>query len=116
MTNKPEVSTEHRLEDVLEKVDEISALNRKLDSIASRMEGSRIEDILQNYGSPWRIIRINFLVGLARGIGLTVGTAVFLAIALYILSKIVTLPLVGEYIAELLEWIESYRVNNYPNF
>lgn len=79
------------------------------DKLAQLMLKSHIEDILRNYSSPWRIIRTNFLVGLSRGVGMTVGTAIFLALLFYVLSNIVTMPFIGEYIAELIEWVEVYR-------
>ena len=79
------------------------------DKLAQLMLKSHIEDILRNYSSPWRIIRTNFLAGLSRGVGMTVGTAIFLALLFYVLSNIVTMPFIGEYIAELIEWVEVYR-------
>ena len=99
----------NNLSEIAGKLDDIVALNSKLDKIAKRFEESRMEDLLQNFANPWRVFKINFLVGLARGIGLTLGTALFFGILIYLLSQIVTLPLIGEYIAELLQWIDSYR-------
>ncbi len=92
-----------------EKIDDIPSLNMKLDRISQMMESARLEDILQNYSNPWRVIRINFLVGLSRGVGMTIGTALFLGILIYLLGQIVSMPLIGEYIAELLQWIDTYR-------
>lgn len=97
------------LHNLAEKLDQIAALNGKLDSLSRHFEGSRFEDILQNYANPWKVIRINLLVGLARGIGLTLGTAFFLGILIYVMSKTVSMPIIGEYIAELLKWIDTYR-------
>ncbi len=97
------------LTSVVSKIDEIAALNSKLDRISRHLEGSRIEDVLQNYANPWRIMRVNFLVGLSRGVGMTVGTAFFLGVFIYILSQSVSMPVIGEYIAELLKWIDTYR-------
>ncbi|OEH85250.1 hypothetical protein BHU72_06170 [Desulfuribacillus stibiiarsenatis] len=104
--NQPQ---DHSLTDLVEKLNEVAALNSKLDQLGRHFEGSRLEDVLQNFANPWRVMRINFLVGLSRGIGLTLGTAFFLGIFIFLLSKIVTMPVVGEYIAELLEWIDQYR-------
>jgi hypothetical protein len=43
---------------------------------------------------------VNFKAGVARGLGMTVGAALVLGITLWILTKLVDLPLVGEYFAE----------------
>jgi len=106
---KPEQKQIESLIDVTSKLEEISALNSSLDKISALMKRTRIEDVLQNYSNPWRVIRINFLVGLARGVGMTLGTALFLGILIYVLSKSVAMPIIGEYIADLLEWIDTYR-------
>ena len=92
-----------------EEMNAIKELNEKTDKIAEYLEGTRMKDILQNYANPWRIIKLNILVGLARGVGLTLGTALFLGLLFLILRNFVNLPVIGEYIAQLLKWVDTYR-------
>jgi len=92
-----------------EEMNAIKELNEKTDKIAEYLEKTRMQDILQNYANPWRIIKLNLLVGLARGVGLTLGTAIFLGLLFLILRSFVSLPVIGEYIAHLLEWVDIYR-------
>lgn len=74
-----------------------------------RMEEGHSRELLFLYRHPWQLLWINFLAGLSRGVGLTVGTALFLAVAAYVLGKFITLPLIGEYIARLLDIVDTYR-------
>ncbi len=74
-----------------------------------RMEEGHVRELFFLYRHPWQLLWINFLAGLARGVGLTIGTALFLALAAYVLGKFITLPLIGEYIARLLDIVDTYR-------
>ena len=58
--------------------------------------------------SQKRIIT-NFTAGMARGLGLTLGTFVVLGLLGLILSQFVNMPIVGQYIADLLGYIDDYK-------
>lgn len=81
----------------------------KLAWLADRTEKSRITDFIENYQKPGRVIWINMLAGVSRGVGMTIGTAIIIAIAVYVLSFFVSMPLVGEYIAQLLDWVNTFK-------
>ncbi|MED0672009.1 DUF5665 domain-containing protein [Aneurinibacillus aneurinilyticus] len=81
----------------------------KLAWLADRTEKSRIADFIENYQKPGRVIWINMLAGVSRGVGLTIGTAIIIFIAVYILSFFVSMPLVGKYIAQLLDWVNTFK-------
>ncbi|KPD07853.1 hypothetical protein AM501_13255 [Aneurinibacillus migulanus] len=81
----------------------------KLAWLADRTEKSRITDFIENYQKPGRVIWINMLAGVSRGVGMTIGTAIIIAIAVYVLSLFVSMPLVGEYIAQLLDWVNTFK-------
>ncbi|PYE45795.1 hypothetical protein HUB98_12620 [Paenibacillus barcinonensis] len=88
---------------------EVKRLNTRLDQIADSLERAQIKDIIENYGSPKRRIITNFTAGMARGLGLTVGTFVVLGLLAFILSQFVNMPIIGQYIADLLGYIEDYK-------
>jgi hypothetical protein len=73
------------------------------------MEQTRITDFIENYQKPGRLIWLNMLAGVSRGVGLTIGTAIIIAVVVYILSFFVSMPLVGKYIAHLLDWIDTFK-------
>lgn len=51
--------------------------------------------------------KINFLRGLIYGFGLSIGTSLVLAILIMILRNMVSVPIVGEYITEIIEFVEE---------
>ncbi|KQY93018.1 hypothetical protein ASD24_21785 [Paenibacillus sp. Root52] len=88
---------------------EVKKLNTRLDQIADSLEKAQIKDIIENYTNPKKRIITNFTAGMARGLGLTVGTFVVLGLLGYLLSQFVNMPIVGQYIADLLGYIEDYK-------
>ncbi|WP_138494760.1 DUF5665 domain-containing protein [Paenibacillus pinistramenti] len=88
---------------------EVKRLNTRLDDIATALEKSDFKDIIENYTSPKKRIITNFTAGLSRGLGLTVGTAVVLALLGWMISAFVDLPLIGKYIGQLQEYINAYK-------
>lgn len=88
---------------------EVKRLNGRLDKIADMLERANFKDIIENYMSPKKRIITNFTAGLARGLGMTVGTVVVLSLLGYILSLFVDMPLIGDYIAELQGYIDKAR-------
>ncbi|WP_425496004.1 DUF5665 domain-containing protein [Paenibacillus lemnae] len=88
---------------------EVKRLNTRLDKIADTLERADFKDIIENYMNPKRRMITNFTAGLARGLGLTVGTVVVLSLLGYLLSLFVDLPLIGDYIAELQGYVDNAR-------
>ncbi len=93
---------------------DLFATNQRLLKIAARLEENQLREMLFLYKHPFQLIWINFLAGLSRGLGLTVGTALFLAFAAYFLGQFISLPLIGEYIAKLLDIVDTYRSGTLP--
>jgi len=88
---------------------EVKKLNTRLDQLADSLEKAQIKDIIENYTNPKKRIITNFTAGMARGLGLTLGTFVVLGLLGLILSQFVNMPIVGQYIADLLGYIEDYK-------
>lgn len=91
------------------KEDKLDKIEKKLDSIAQIIDKSRIRDYVDLVNSPVRLIYINFVAGLARGLGTAVGLTALAALLFYMLKSWVNLPLIGQFIAKLLDIIENYR-------
>jgi hypothetical protein len=88
---------------------QVRQLQEQINVLEKLIYQSHMRDIAYHFTSKKAVIQINLLAGLARGIGLTIGTALFLAVLFYLLSHVETLPIIGEYIAELIEIIQQYR-------
>ncbi len=84
----------------------VEKLNSKLDRIGIALEKANVADILLNYTKPHRVFWINVLVGVGRGLGLTIGTVIVLSLLGLLLQQFVDLPLIGEWISDLLEYVD----------
>jgi len=88
---------------------EVKKLNSRLDKIAETLEKSEMKDMIDNYMNPKKRIVANLTAGLARGLGLTLGTALVLGLLGYILSFFVNVPMIGDFIADLQGYVEKAR-------
>lgn len=86
---------------------EVKRLNGRLDQIADMLEKSEFKDILENYTNPKKRVISNFMAGMSRGLGLSIGTFVVLGLLGWLLSLFVDLPMVGNYIKSLQDYIQS---------
>lgn len=84
---------------------------QRLETLSQRIEDSAIAEYIEYLRSPRRVIWSNLLGGIARGLGFTLGASVLAAAALYLLGKVAwaNLPLIGKYIADVLEFVELNR-------
>lgn len=84
-------------------------LENKIDDLALSMEKMRIEEYTDTIKYPRKLIIVNLIIGLAKGIGMALGFSIVAALLIVILQNMIDLPLIGEYIAKLLQVIENYR-------
>jgi len=86
-------------------------LNEKIDKINDSLEKTNFLQWSYILGSRKEIFKRNFLAGIARGLGMTVGVTIITAIVIYILQKMMVLniPLIGEYITELVRIVEKNK-------
>lgn len=80
-----------------------------LERVADFAEKIRLGDYLEAIQNPRRMIFLNFLYGVARGIGLAIGFTLLGAFIVYLLNQlqILNLPLIGDFITELLKYIDK---------
>jgi hypothetical protein len=79
-------------------------------------EAAGVVDYLEYLQSGKRIMWVNFKAGVAKGLGMTVGLAVVLGVLVWVLTKMVNLPVVGEYFVEAKQYITEYADNtNYTD-
>lgn len=84
-------------------------LNRNIDKLNKYLEEKNIQELIYILGSKKEIIKRNFYAGIGRGVGIGIGVTIITAILIIVLQRIVTLniPIIGEYIAEIVEIVES---------
>jgi len=71
-------------------------------------EAAGVVDYLEYLQSGKRIMWVNFKAGVAKGLGMTVGLAVVLGVLVWVLTKMVDLPLVGEYFSDAKQYLTEY--------
>ena len=97
---KKKVSSELRL---------IKAVESKVDRLAYSLEKSGIEDYLEYRSNPRKMLKANFLSGLARGFGMAVGFTILGAVVIWILQRAVfsNLPLIGDFVADIIAIVNA---------
>lgn len=82
---------------------------RRLERMTQRMEQLRLDAYLR-YMHNWRKrLWFEFLGGIARGVGFSVGFSVLGALLLYLLRNVAlaNLPVIGKFLAELVRIVEN---------
>lgn len=84
-------------------------LTDKIDKLVMDMEKSRIREYVCYLENPKKVFFSNFLAGLARGFGASIGFTLLAAVLLYVLQKIVrwNLPIIGDFINEIARIVEN---------
>lgn len=87
----------------------IAKLSQKIDELAISIEKMKLAEYVELLNRPRRLMAINFLSGLARGLGMAVGFTLLGALLLLILERVVylNLPLIGGFIAEIVKIVQA---------
>ena len=86
-------------------------INKKIDKISKILERSNIIELSYVIGSKKEILKRNLIAGMARGVGIGIGITIITAIIVYLLRRLITLniPVIGDYIADIVEIVERSR-------
>ncbi len=87
---------------------EIASIEQ-VEKLSKKMDNMRVAEYVEMISNPKKVIFMNFVAGLTRGLGMGIGFTVLAGILLYLMRSWVDLPFVGKLIAELLDIIEAYR-------
>ncbi|MDI3528311.1 MAG: hypothetical protein PWQ23_130 [Thermoanaerobacter sp.] len=87
----------------------LTAIKKQLDQMSEMIEKMKIADYVELMQSPYRLLWLNFIGGVARGFGIAVGFTILGAIILYILQKLVVLnlPVIGSIIADIVKIVNQ---------
>ncbi len=89
----------------------IGRLAEQINRVALILERARLAEYVELMQRPTQLLARNFLAGLLRGMGFALGFLLLSALALYLLNLLVDLgiPVLGDFIAELLTYVESVQ-------
>lgn len=88
---------------------EAAQLAEIAEQLTRTMEKTRIAEYVDYLHHPGRLLWMNFLIGIARGLGSTIGLAIVLGITVYVVQKLITLnlPLISDWITDFIIMIEK---------
>lgn len=94
------------------KVEKVLAYDMKLmQKVAAMLEAGNIEEFIDIKSRPLRLIVLNFIIGLSRGVGFLLGATVVGAIVLAIMKgvfvKLGGMPWFGTQIADILYYVKD---------
>lgn len=92
---------------------EFSVSSKKLMKLAILLERLNLYDYLNLLHKPVKLIWINFWIGVARGLGAMVGAAILIVIFFYVAKKMVNLPLIGSFVAEVVKIVQHKLYGNF---
>jgi len=81
----------------------------KVDILIKEIQSLKELRLVQVYQHPWRMLWINFIIGVARGLGTLAGVSIFLTLFVYVLSGFQWVPILGNFISEILLYIEGVK-------
>jgi len=76
---------------------------QQLDALAARLENSGVAEYVQLSLRTGKILWLNFISGIARGLGFTIGASIVLAAIYKIISYIISMNI--PYLTELLKQV-----------
>lgn len=84
-------------------------LSGKVEELAYYLERMRLAEYIALFNRPWRLMWLNFIAGLARGVGIAIGGTLLAALVIFLLNElaILNLPLIGDFIAELVRIVQG---------
>ena len=87
----------------------LKSLEDRIRELSQNMEKMKLAEYVNLLQSPRRLLYVNFISGIARGLGIAVGFAILGAILVIILQKLVSLnlPVIGGFIAELVKIVQA---------
>ncbi|KUK41282.1 MAG: Uncharacterized protein XD69_0661 [Clostridia bacterium 62_21] len=83
-------------------------LGARIAELSIAMEKMKLAEYVSLLERPYRLLYINFLTGIARGLGIAVGFTILGAIVLYILKRLVmvNLPGISSFIATIVSLVQ----------
>lgn len=88
---------------------ELDRLEKKVRDLSYVMERIHMDEYIRYLNNTKRIVFVNIISGLSRGVGTAIGFTVITAIILIVVRNLAmqNLPLIGDFIAELVKIVES---------
>ncbi len=77
----------------------------QIEKLADRLERMRVGEYLNNLNKTSRLIWLNLISGIARGVGLTIGATLVIAIIFKVISMLINLNV--PYLSEMMKEVQD---------
>jgi hypothetical protein len=91
-------------------------LNERIRMMAESMEKTQIAEYVQLMNKPRRLIWLNLVFGISRGIGIAIGFTIFTSSIIYLLKALgaLNLPIIGGFIADIVKHVQyQWEIRGY---
>lgn len=87
----------------------LNSLGEKLDETILMLEQANIAGYVELLRNRRRLLYTNLLSGIARGVGIGIGFLVFATALIYLLQALgaLNLPIIGDFIAEIVKIVQA---------
>ncbi|MGG4217477.1 DUF5665 domain-containing protein [Paenibacillus jamilae] len=91
-----------------EQAEKLSRVEKLVQAVSEQMERTRIADYALLLNKPWRLLWLNLISGISRGVGIALGFTFFAATIIYVLQVLgaLNLPIIGDYIADIVRIVQ----------
>ena len=91
--------------------EKINLLEKSVNQLNKMLQEGNFIELTYLLGNKKEIMIRNLIAGIFRGVGIGIGVTIITAVLIFLLQKIVKLniPIIGEYIADIVEIVERSR-------
>lgn len=82
-------------------------LAREVKELSKEIRKLKDLEFIQIFKRPWKFLWFSLLKGIAVGFGSVLGASVVVALALYLLAQISLVPVVGDFIKDIMSEIQN---------
>ena len=84
----------------------------QIEGIVDSIGAVWLDEFMEYIRSPWKMLWPNFVAWIARGFGALVWVAIVITLVWWILSTVISLPLIGKWLSPYVEQVQ-YEFNKY---
>ncbi len=86
-----------------------SRVHRLIQELGDTLERMQLTEYMRYLNDVWRLLWVNFLSGMARGLGIAVGFTILGAILIALIQRITVdnLPMISEFLADVVRLVQD---------
>jgi hypothetical protein len=91
---------------------DITELRSQVEYLATIVHGAQFTEYLDLINDTRRLLIMNFILGLTRGLGMAIGFTLLGALVFYFLKQIIVLnlPLISDFIADIVRLVQMQSI------